>query len=201
MDAYLNQLKADFNKGDAGASGTGGRGQGAPRSVSSRSQQQQQLQEPVRAAEEEGGAEPNLLDLAAAPVEVGGRQIHNGEDGNGQDPSAAAGEGEGEEEAVYDEMSEVLMHREKEFLGFLCEPLEALEDAAAEQCIELLADELRTKLAEILQNSAAEDAASFDDELVGVLSSEDFTATMEDLRSQIVDYVQQQQQQPEEGAQ
>jgi hypothetical protein len=84
-------------------------------------------------------------------VEVGG-QLHGGEAQQQQQPGGQEEEAGGEEEAaVYDEMSEVLMHREREFLSFLCEPLEVLDDAAAEQCVELLADELRTKVRAVAQ--------------------------------------------------
>ena len=44
------------------------------------------------------------------------------------------------------EMSEILLHREKEFLSFLCEPLEEIEESVAEECIEVLADQLRGRV-------------------------------------------------------
>lgn len=44
------------------------------------------------------------------------------------------------------EMSEILLHREKEFLSFLCEPLEDIEESVAEECIEVLADQLRGRV-------------------------------------------------------
>ncbi len=47
---------------------------------------------------------------------------------------------------MFSEMSAVLMHREKEFLTFLCEPLEDLDDNVAEECIEILADQIRVKV-------------------------------------------------------
>ena len=47
------------------------------------------------------------------------------------------------------EMSEVLMHREREFLGYLCHPLEGLDEEIAEECIEILADQLRAKVRNI----------------------------------------------------
>lgn len=77
---------------------------------------------------------PDLMGLAAAPLES------NHDDNRGQHS------GSGEGGSVYDDMSAVLMHREKEFLGFLCQPLEDLEENIAELCIESLADELRSKV-------------------------------------------------------
>jgi hypothetical protein len=137
LDAYLNQLKADFHRGGEAEAASAG-----PRTArSGRTVEPQPLEE-----HNESGAEPNLLDLAAAPVEVGGKLQVGVLGGDAQQKDEGGEEVAGEEAAVYDEMSEVLMHREREFLGFLCEPLEVLDDATAEQCVELLADELRSKV-------------------------------------------------------
>ena len=61
-------------------------------------------------------------------------------------PLEASHQSGGADGAAFEEMSSVLMHREKEFLGFLCQPLEDLEEHIAESCIEALADELRAKV-------------------------------------------------------
>lgn len=73
----------------------------------------------------------DLMGLASAPIEPS----------HGVDNAAELGG-----PSVYEEMSAVLMHREKEFLGFLCQPLEELDENLAESCIEALADELRAKV-------------------------------------------------------
>ena len=137
----------------------------------------------------------DLLGLASTPIEPSHAR-----------DNVAAFDGQ----SVYEEMSAVLMHREKEFLGFLCQPLEDLEENLAESCIEALADELRAKvncdgfhvvvdcvlmlffqLTDILENSAATSAAQFDQELLAVLASNSFLSDMEMSRNDIVQYLHQ----------
>ena len=84
-----------------------------------------------------GNGDLDLMDLAAAPLDQVQAAPVNSEDAAVANENASS---------AYSEMSEVLMHREKEFLGFLCQPLETLEEYIAEAAIEALADELRAKV-------------------------------------------------------
>ena len=103
--------------------------------------QQEQGQNPQFDYGDGGGGGFDLMGLAAAPIDPAHHMLDDRGEEGGDEPSSGVVAA-----SVYSEMSVVLMHREKEFLGFLCQPLENLEENVAESCIEALADELRAKV-------------------------------------------------------
>jgi hypothetical protein len=98
-------------------------------------------------------------------------------------------ESDDESEEKMNEYSYLQLEREREFLVYLCESLQELDEEMVNDLVGALSDQLRLKVNEYLESYEVTDLESFDQHILEYLRSDDLRYELETIRNNMVQFI------------